>query len=92
MYVCGRLEVDLGRRELRVLGAPVALGDRAFGVVEALLRSPGELVTKDELMRRVWPGVVVEENTLEVHVSAVRTALGPDRALLSTCPRTILVS
>src|SRR5918997_145923 len=84
VYACGRLEVDLGRRELRVLGAPVALGDRAFGVLEALLGSSGELVSKDELMRRVWPGVVVEETTLEVHVSAVRKALGRDRALLKT--------
>src|SRR5215212_10751521 len=62
----------------------MALGDRAFDVLEALLASRGQLVTKDELMRRVWPGTVVEENTLEVHVSAIRKALGPERGLLRT--------
>ena len=84
VYSYGPIEVDLGRRELRVRGAPVALGDRAFAIVETLLASPGELLTKDELMCRVWRGVVVEENTLEVHVSAVRKALGSDRVLLKT--------
>jgi predicted ATPase/DNA-binding winged helix-turn-helix (wHTH) protein len=84
VYAYGSIEVDLGRREFRVHGAPVALGDRALAIVEALLEAPGELVTKDQLMRRIWGGVVVEENTLEVHVSAVRKALGPDRALLKT--------
>ncbi len=48
------------------------------------MQSAGELVTKDDLMGRVWPGVVVEENTLQVHISAIRKALGPDRALLRT--------
>ncbi|MBL6076960.1 winged helix-turn-helix domain-containing protein [Belnapia sp. T18] len=84
VLACGRVEADLGRRELRVLGAPVALGDRAFAILAALLDAPGALATKDELMRRIWPGAVVEENTLEVHVSALRRALGPDRALLKT--------
>ncbi len=84
MYACGRLELDLGRRELRSLGVTVPTGDRAFEIMEVLVRSAGELVTKDELMRRVWPGAVVEENTLEVHVSAVRKALGPDRGMLRT--------
>lgn len=84
MHSCGRIEVDLGRRQLRVHGAPAALGERAFAIVAALLKASGELVTKDELMGRIWPGVVVEENTLEVHVSALRKAMGAERALLRT--------
>jgi len=84
IYSCGQIEIDLGRRELRVQGVPAALGDRAFALIEVLIGSSGELVSKDELMRHVWRGVVVEENTLEVLVSAVRRALGPDRALLRT--------
>jgi predicted ATPase len=41
-------------------------------------------VTKDDLMARVWPGLTVGENTLQVHISAVRKAFGPDRGMLKT--------
>jgi len=84
VYEFGGWEVDLARRELRTRGHPVPLGSRAFQVFAALVESAGKLVTKDELMARVWPGAIVEENTLEVHVSAVRKALGPDRVTLKT--------
>src|SRR4051812_29039793 len=84
LYAYGRLEIDLGRREFRIGGAPVPIGERAFQIVEIRVRSAGELVSKDELMRRVWRGAVVEDNTLEVHISVIRKALGPDRGLLKT--------
>ena len=76
--------MDLTRRELRTHGVPVPLGNRAFDIVEVLARSAGELVTKDEIMRRVWSGTIVEENALQVHISAIRKALGPDRGMLKT--------
>jgi predicted ATPase/DNA-binding winged helix-turn-helix (wHTH) protein len=84
VFASGECEVDLARRELRVLGSPVPVGGRAFDIIEVLARSAGELVTKDELMNRIWPGAVVVENTLQVHVAAVRRALGPYRTLLKT--------
>src|ERR1700688_4311894 len=84
VYKSGEWVVDLTRRELLTRGDPVPLGKRAFQVFAVLVESAGKLVTKDELMARVWPGVIVEENTLEVHVSAVRKALGPDRGTLKT--------
>jgi predicted ATPase/DNA-binding winged helix-turn-helix (wHTH) protein len=62
----------------------VPVGGRAFEIIEILARSAGELVTKDELMSRVWPGAVVEENTLQVHAAAIRKALGSNRGLLRT--------
>jgi predicted ATPase/DNA-binding winged helix-turn-helix (wHTH) protein len=77
-------EFDLRRRELRSRQAVVPLGGRAVDVVEALVRAEGELVTKDALMAQVWPNTIVEENTLQVHISAIRRALGPDRTLLQT--------
>jgi predicted ATPase/DNA-binding winged helix-turn-helix (wHTH) protein len=80
----GECGVDLARRELRVRGVPVPIGGRAFDIIEALIRSAGDLITKDALMDRVWPGAIVEDNTLQVHVSAVRKALGPYRAMLKT--------
>lgn len=79
-----RWEIDLVRRELRRHGVAVPVGGRAFEIIEVLARSAGELVTKDDLMARVWPGAMVEENTLQVHISAVRKALGSDRGILKT--------
>ena len=84
IFELGECAVDLGRRELRMRGVPVPIGGRAFEIVEALVRSSGELVSKDELMSRIWPGSIVEENTLQVHISAVRKALGPLRGMLRT--------
>jgi predicted ATPase/DNA-binding winged helix-turn-helix (wHTH) protein len=84
VYACDQWEIDLGRRELRAGGIPVPLGGRAFEVVTVLVQSASEFVTKDHLMERVWPGAVVGEGTIHVHISAVRKALGPDRGLLKT--------
>jgi non-specific serine/threonine protein kinase len=84
VYECGRWELDLARRELRARGVPVPLGSRAFQIFAVLVESAGKLVAKDELLARVWPGVIVEDNTLEVHICAIRKALGPDRGMLRT--------
>jgi predicted ATPase/DNA-binding winged helix-turn-helix (wHTH) protein len=84
VYACDQWEIDLGRRELRSRGIPVPLGGRAFEVVTVLVQSGNEFVTKDHLMERVWPGAIVGEGTIHVHISAVRKALGPDRGLLKT--------
>lgn len=77
-------EIDLTRRELRSRGASVPIGSRAFEILEILVRAGGELVSKYSLMERVWPGAVVEENTLQFHISAIRKALNADRGLLKT--------
>jgi predicted ATPase/DNA-binding winged helix-turn-helix (wHTH) protein len=84
VYASGECEIDLARRELRVLGSPVPVGGRAFEIIQVLAQSAGELVTKNELMDRIWPGAIVMENTLHVHTAAVRRALGPYRGLLKT--------
>jgi predicted ATPase/DNA-binding winged helix-turn-helix (wHTH) protein len=86
VYTCEPWEVDLGRRELRARGTPVALGGRAFEIVEVLAQARGQLVSKDELMERIWPGAIVGDNTLHVHMSAVRKAFGSDRGMLKTSP------
>ena len=77
-------EIDLTRRQLRSRDVPVPIGSRAFEILEVLVRSGGELVGKYRLMEQVWPGAVVEENTLQFHISAIRRALGADRGLLKT--------
>jgi TolB-like protein/cytochrome c-type biogenesis protein CcmH/NrfG len=57
------------------MGAVVPLGHRATELLCALVAAKGTLVTKDELLRLVWPGLAVEENNLQVQISAVRKAL-----------------
>src|SRR5476649_1346600 len=80
----GLLVLDLPRRELRARGVSVPIGGRAFEILAILAQSSEELISKDELMRRVWPGAIVEENALAAQISAVRRALGPDRNWLKT--------
>jgi predicted ATPase len=49
-----------------------------------LIEAGGELVTKDEILSRVWPGMVVEEHSLQFHISALRKVLGKDRGFIKT--------
>jgi predicted ATPase/DNA-binding winged helix-turn-helix (wHTH) protein len=77
-YGFGRFELQPDERRLLAEGAPVRVGRHAFDLLIALVERSGHLVTKDELFDRVWPKLVVEENTLQAHVSALRKILGPD--------------
>jgi predicted ATPase/DNA-binding winged helix-turn-helix (wHTH) protein len=61
------------RKALRV-------GSRAFDILVALIERAGETITKEELIARAWPGTIVEEAALRVHVAALRKALGDGRA------------
>ena len=80
----GRFRLLPHRRELRADGAAVELGGRALDVLMVLTEAQGALVTKDEIMARVWPDTVVEENNLVVQISALRKALGEDRDFIRT--------
>ena len=77
VYRFGRFELQPTRRQLVAEGRPVGLGQRAFDVLHALIQRRERLVTKSELLDIVWPGVVVEENNLQVQISALRKLLGP---------------
>jgi predicted ATPase/DNA-binding winged helix-turn-helix (wHTH) protein len=83
----GRCQLFANRRELIVDGVPASLGNRAFDVLRMLVTAGGKLVTKDEILSGVWPGIIVEENTLQVQVTRVRRALGQDRGFLKTVSR-----
>lgn len=85
--VHGRLPREGGRfstfelrpqsRLLLVEGEPAALGGRAFDVLMLLFARRQAPVSKAELLQTLWPSLVVEENTLQVHISALRKVLGP---------------
>ncbi len=60
------------------------LGSKALALLSALAEARGQMVTKDELMEAVWPGVVVEENAIQVHIAALRKAMGAEAPRLTT--------
>ncbi|MFM9880684.1 MAG: winged helix-turn-helix domain-containing protein [Burkholderiaceae bacterium] len=76
--VFSQFELQISERKLIDNGQPVTLGARAFDVLCALVDKAGELVSKAHLFDTVWPGLVVEENNLQVHISTLRKLLGPD--------------
>lgn len=70
-------ELKLRERQLIGPGGSVDLSSRSFDILVALLARPNEMIGKSDLFDAAWPGVVVEENTLQVHVSSLRKLLGP---------------
>ncbi|WP_306427166.1 ATP-binding protein [Caballeronia sordidicola] len=73
-------------RTLLQNGEEVHVGSRAFDILAVVAAAAGRLVTKDEMMNAVWPDTIVEENNVQVHLSALRKILGPDRDLILTVP------
>jgi predicted ATPase/DNA-binding winged helix-turn-helix (wHTH) protein len=74
----GRFRILPRHREVLADGRPVQLGGRAFDVLVALIEANGAVVSKDELMRRVWPDRIVEENNLHAQIKALRRAFSGD--------------
>ena len=75
-YEFGPFRLDPDERALWRAGEPIPLTIKAFDTLLVLVENAGHLLPKDELMRRVWPETVVEENNLAQQVSFLRKALG----------------
>lgn len=73
----GTARLIVAQRQLRIDDKPAKLGARAFDLLLALIERREHAVGKNELIKLVWPDVVVEENNLQVHISALRKLLGP---------------
>ncbi len=89
-YAFGPFQLDTRERRLLRDGEVVPLTLKAFDLLQVLVENHGHLLQKDELLRRVWPDAIVEENNLTVTISALRKALdeGPtDRQYIETVPR-----
>jgi DNA-binding response OmpR family regulator len=80
----GRFRVVPRARQLLADGRPVELGSRAFDLLMVLITEPGVLLTKNQIMSRVWPDVVVEQNNLKVQMAALRKVLNPDQDVIKT--------
>ncbi len=78
LYEFGPFRADAEKEILLRDGAPVALTPKTFQVLLALLRNGKEVVTKDDLMKTVWPDTFVEETNLTRTIFMLRKALGED--------------
>src|SRR5882672_3711397 len=76
----GPFRLSPAERLLEKNGVRIRLGSRAFDILIALVERPAEVVSKKELIARVWPDLVVDEGSLRFHVSALRKALGQGRS------------
>jgi predicted ATPase/DNA-binding winged helix-turn-helix (wHTH) protein len=74
----GPFRLSPTRRVLSRDGKPVRLGSRALDLLIALVENGKELISKDELLKRVWPDTFIEEANLRVHVAALRKLLGDE--------------
>jgi len=72
----GPFRIDTVKRLLLRDGEPIALKSKCFETLLALVESRGQVLEKDELMRRIWPDTIVEESNLTGYISTLRKALG----------------
>lgn len=81
VYDFGDFALDLGQQRLlrRDTGEALPLAGKVFETLLYLVEHPGELLDKDRLLRSIWPGVVVEENSLTQNISTLRQVLGEAR-------------
>src|SRR5215470_5990745 len=79
LYEFGPFHLDTAERLLLRDSLPVTLAPKVFDTLVALVQHSGHLLTKDELMQKVWPDSFVEEVNLTVNISALRKALGDDQ-------------
>jgi eukaryotic-like serine/threonine-protein kinase len=86
IYSFGEFQLRVGARLLVRDGKPVPLGSKAFEVLTCLVMHAGEVVTKDQLLRTVWPESFVEEGNLPQHIFALRRALGDRASFIVTVP------
>src|SRR5262249_53512211 len=75
-YEFGPFRIDSGERQLLPNGEIVPLTPKVFDVVVALVQHNGRILTKDEVIRLVWPDTTVEEGNLSRNISTLRSALG----------------
>jgi len=79
IYRFGPFQLDVQERILERQGAPIPLTPKTFAILRALLESPGHLLTKQELIERVWPDATVEEGNLARNIFTLRKLLGDDQ-------------
>lgn len=80
LYEFGPFVLNAGERILLKGSSPVPLAPKAFEMLVVLIQNSGRLISKDELIKAVWPDTVVEEGNLSLNISLIRKALGDSAA------------
>src|SRR5262252_4746078 len=78
-YEFGPFRLDPVKRRLLHHGEPLPLTPKAFDTLLALVQESGKTIEKDDLMKKVWPDAIVEENNLNQNITALRKSLGDSR-------------
>src|SRR5678815_5715100 len=89
-YDFGRFRLKPAERVLLREGEPVPLTPKVFDILITLVENRGQVVGKDDLMKKVWPTTFVEEGNLTQNVSLLRKALGESAGgaqFIETVPR-----
>jgi TolB-like protein/DNA-binding winged helix-turn-helix (wHTH) protein/Tfp pilus assembly protein PilF len=86
LYRFDEFEVDASKRAFLRNGAPILISPKAFEVLLYLVANPGRVVTKEELLKAVWPDSFVEESNLAQHVSWLRKGLADKSNYVVTVP------
>lgn len=86
VFLFGEFRIVSRARQVFRNGQPVELGGRAFDLLIALIEANGEILTKGEIMTRVWPFTLVDESSVRVQMSTLRKALGASRDFIKTIP------
>ncbi len=79
IYEFAEYRLDAGRLMLWRVGEPIPLTPKVFDTLLLLVRRRGEILTKEELLKTIWPDTIVEENNLNQHISTLRRVLGENR-------------
>src|SRR4051794_30901435 len=90
MFQFGSFQLDVIERRLTSGGEPIPLRSKVFDTLAILVENHGRLVRKDELMSRIWPDSIVEDNNLDHNISKLRRALGDGNngdKFIETVPR-----
>lgn len=83
-------ELDVARRELRRAGRPIDVEPQVFDLIAFLSANPGELLSRDDLIREVWDDRIVSDSAIASRINAARMALGDNgqiQRLIKTIPR-----
>lgn len=76
MYESGPFSLDPAERVILQAGKPLSLTPKVFDILLCLVRNHGRLLTKDRLLKEVWPDTFAEEGNLAVNISTLRKMLG----------------
>lgn len=90
LYIFDKFALDPDRRELRSGASPIAMEPQAFDLLVHLIRHREHVVSRDELIERIWGGRIVSESALSTRINAVRSAIGDsgtEQRLIKTLPR-----